>query len=117
MGEALAPAACLPDPLVGLVPVLTQPVGGRGDRAPDVVGHVPDVLVESVDRIDDLAVDVELELVGGVVADADRPGSSVAVEVVEGLFGDVRPAVDAVEHLQRPRSVGWSGPKAALEGR
>ena len=63
------------------------------------------VLVVEVDRVDQLAVDVELELVDGAVADPHRPGVAVAAQVVElGLVGDV--AVDVVEHPQRAEVVG-----------
>ena len=50
----------------------------------------PAVLVGEVDRVDQLAVDVELELVGGAVADPHGAGAAVALEVVELLFGELR---------------------------
>ena len=57
--------------------------------------------VEHVGCVDDLAVDVELELVCGVVADADWRGAAVAREMVEGLLWEMRSTVDPVEHLER----------------
>src|SRR5271170_3074523 len=101
MSEALAPCARLPDALVGLVPVLTQPVGHGCDRRPYAIGELLGVAIERVRRVDDLAVDVELELVCGSVAHADRRRGRVAREMVEGLLGNMRSAVDPVEHLKR----------------
>jgi hypothetical protein len=46
-----------------------------------------------------LAVDVELELVGGLVADPDGPGAAVAGPVLQVLL-EVRRPVDAVHDLQ-----------------
>ena len=66
------------------------------------------VLVGQPDRVQHLPVDVELELVGGAVADPDRLGAGVALEVVEGQLVQVGGAVDPVHDLQR------SGPLAGL---
>ena len=93
--EVLPAAADLPDPLVGPVPVVDQPVHHPADRLPEVVGDAVGVLVEEVDRVHHLAVDVQLELVGRGVADADRLRAAVAVEVVEVLLGQFVAAVDA----------------------
>ena len=59
----LAPAALLPDALVGLVPVLADPVDDAGEVDPRVVVDRRAVAVVEVDGVDQLAVDVELELV------------------------------------------------------
>lgn len=50
--------------------------------------------------IEGLAVDVELELVGGGVAGPDRVGAAVALEVVQDLLGQMRVAVDPVHDLE-----------------
>ena len=63
------------------------------ERAPE--------LVEEVHRVDELAVDVQLELVGSGIADPHRRRASVAFEVVEDLLGQVGPTVDPVHDLQR----------------
>ena len=55
------------------------------------------------DRVQQLAVDVELELVGGAVADPHRLGAGIALPVVQDLLVQVRGAVDPVHDLQRPR--------------
>ena len=60
----LLAAAGLPDALVGLVPVLAQPVEHAPQVCPSVSVQIGcTVLVVQVDRVDQLAVDVELELV------------------------------------------------------
>ena len=80
----------------------TQSTSSRR-RTPAVVADGRDVLVVQVDRVHQLAVDVQLELPVGGVADPHRPRAAVAVQVVELLLGQVGPAVDAVHELQRAR--------------
>ena len=106
VGEVLAAAAGLPDALVGLVPVLADPVDDPGEVLPGVVVDRGAVLVVEVDGVDQLAVDVELELVGGAVADPHRRRAAVALEVVEHLLGELGAAVDPVHDLQRARLAG-----------
>ena len=106
VGEVLSTAADFPDALVGLMPVVAEPVEVAGDLLPVVVGHELPVagqceLLVEVDRVDELAVDVELQLAGGSVSDADRTGTGVALEVIEGLFGDAGVAVHPVQRPQR----------------
>ena len=103
VGEVLLAAAGLPDPLVGLVPVLAQPVDDAGQRRPALVAGLHAAAVGQVDGVGGLAVDVELELVGGAVADPDRPRAAPALEVVQALLDQVRGAVDPVHDLQRAR--------------
>ena len=55
--------------------------------------------------VERLAVDVELQLVGGAVADPDRPRPAPALQVAEGLLGQIGGAVHPVHDLQRPRAV------------
>ena len=98
-------AAHLPHARVVAVPVLHHPFDDLGDVAPGVVADPGAVLVEQVDRVDELAVDVELQLVDRGVADPHRRGVAVPAQVVELdlLVGTV--AVDVVEHPQRSESV------------
>ena len=58
-------------------------------------------LVGGVDAVQRLAVDVELQLVGGAVADPHRARAAVALPVVERLLDEVGGAVDAVHDVQR----------------
>jgi hypothetical protein len=64
-------AADLPDPRVLLLPHLAGVVGEGGHEPPLLLlEHVPQP-VELVGRLDELAVDVELDLLGRAVPDAD----------------------------------------------
>ena len=103
----LAAAARLPDPLVGLVPVLADPVHDPYDRDPGVVVERRSVLVVEVERVDELAVDVELELLGRAVADPHRRRAAVALEVVEDLLGSSRPSIPYMT---------WNGPERCISG-
>jgi len=67
-----APTAGSPDAVVLSLPVVADPVDQAPQRNPQVVGDQRAVLVVQVDRVQELAVDVELELADGIVADPDR---------------------------------------------
>ena len=59
-----------------------------------------DPVVEQLDEVQQLPVDVELQLTVGGVANPHRRRSSVALDVVEDLLGEVVAAVDAVHDLE-----------------
>src|SRR5690606_26580045 len=61
--------------------------------------------VVTLEEQEQLAVDVELELVVGAVSDAHRPRRHVAVKMVERALGEVLATVDAVHDLQLARPV------------
>ena len=71
-------AADLPDSLVRLVPVLLQEVKQLPLQAPAVLVEVEPGLPAQCQGVYDLAVDVELTLVDGGVADPDRGGPFLA---------------------------------------
>jgi hypothetical protein len=70
--KLLASAPDLPDAFVGELPVVTDPVDEANQVRPQLIGDGLPVLVVEVDGVHQLAVDVELELVVGAVADPDR---------------------------------------------
>ena len=109
----LPAAAGLPDALVGLVPVVAQPVGELGELDPAGMADPQPTPVGQPDRVQQLTVDVELELIGGAVADADRLGAGVALPVVQGLLVQVGGAVDPVHDLQRPRPLSLAACSSA----
>jgi len=115
VGEVLAAAAGLPDPLVRLVPVLAQPVDDLRHRLPALVRQLQAVAVAEDDGVHRLAVDVELELVGGAVPDPHRPRAAPALEVIEHLLGQVGTAIDPVHDPQRTRAVPCLVRGAVLE--
>ncbi len=92
--------AHLPDPLVGLAPAGLQPVEDAAREAPRVVGGCQTLTPRLVERVDDLAVDVELALVGRAVADADRLRALVAGEPGKLELGESPLARDAVHDLE-----------------
>jgi hypothetical protein len=83
VGEVPPVGADLPDPLVRLVPGGARLVGHRLQELPVLGGEVVAVEDQLVRRLQQLAVDVELALRRGAVADADGPGAAVALQVVE----------------------------------
>lgn len=99
--EVLAAAAGLPDALVRPVPVVGEPVQRPGQRLPSPVRGLLRDLQALGHRGEGLAVDVQLELVDGAVADADGGGAAIALEVFECLLRQVGIAVDPVHRLER----------------
>ena len=108
VGEVLPAAAGLPDALLGLVPVLGEPVEDADDALPAGVPDLDPGVVAGVDAVECLAVDVELELVRGAVADPHGPRVAVARPVVERFLDEVGGAVDPVHDVER-RPVAVAG--------
>src|SRR5262245_47876171 len=106
----MPPSPDLPDSLVGLAPVLADPVGERPHADPEPVGNRLAVLVVEIDGVHDLAGDVELKLPRSIVPHPHRAGAPIAVEVVERRFRDVDPSVDPVEHLESPLRIDLAAP-------
>jgi hypothetical protein len=72
--EVLRIAADLPDALVGLAPLAHGSVGERADEPPAVrVELILEAGADHPDRVGQLPVGVDLALLGGTVAHADRP--------------------------------------------
>src|SRR6185503_10634318 len=89
----------LPDAGVGALPVPRDPLHQAAEDPPGAFGHGMRL---APDRgcLEHFAVDVELQLAGRAVADADRPRVHIAREVVEHGFLEVPPAIDAIHDLQ-----------------
>ena len=54
-----------------------------------------------IDCVQQLAVDIELQLLVGTVADPHGLRAAIALEVVERLLRKISPAIDAVNGLKR----------------
>src|SRR5437588_3082592 len=63
-------------------------------------GQLPSRAPDSVDRLQHLAVDIELQLVNGCVADSDWFRSTITIEIFEDVLGDPVIAVDRVHDLE-----------------
>ena len=101
--EVAARPAHLPDPLVRLVPGALEEVHHPLLERPRVaVGREP-VPARLVQRVDQLAVHVELKLLVRRVADPDRLRAGVPGQPVELVLVDPPLAGDAVEDLQLRR--------------
>jgi hypothetical protein len=100
--EFLALTADFPDAFVGELPVFTDPIEDLGDANPGVVGDGAPVFVVEIDSIEQFAIDIELELAPGGVADADRFGPAVTFEVIERDFIEIMMTVETVHDLEGP---------------
>src|SRR5947208_15774811 len=94
-------ATHLPHPGAALGPVTRGAVGELGDEALDLGVQLAELLAVEVQGIQQLAVDVELGLVPGSVADAYGGGVAPAAQVCKLALGEVVLARDAVHDLQR----------------
>ena len=92
-------AAHLPDAGVGLPPDAADEVGDAGEPPAGLAVQPPARLRVDQGGLQQVAVDVQLGLPGGVVADPHRARAAVAVELQRAL-GRVLAAVEAVEDLQ-----------------
>src|SRR2546430_4426645 len=73
MGEVLSGASHFPDPFVGPLPSVLEEIDEGQDQVEGVEVAVEDGAATAlIQRVDDLAVHVELELLGSRVADAHR---------------------------------------------
>ena len=94
-------AAHLPHAGVGLAPAPRGGVREIGDEPLDLRVELAELLAVQVQRVEQLAVDVELGLAPGAVADPDRGGVAPAAQVRQLALGEVVLAADPVHDLQR----------------
>src|SRR5207237_1388655 len=107
MGEVPALAADLPDSLIRLLPPFAGEPAKADERALRIAIEGPSAAHEVRRCADDLAVDVELDLVRGCISDAHRPRAAMAGEVQELALLRRLASVDVVEDAQlRPGSAG-----------
>ena len=100
MEKFMLPPAHFPDPVIFRVPMITDPIQQTCQIHPQVMGDGFAIFVIEIDCIHQLAINVELQLVSGTVANAHRRRLLVALQVGEELLGPDTASVDAVEHLQ-----------------
>ena len=93
-------AAHLPDALVALAPPGRGRVGAGHEEPPGVVVDVVEVVAQLVGGAEQLAVDVDLLLVPGAVADAHRAAVPPALQVRQRSLGEVVLTTDAEHDLQ-----------------
>ena len=91
--------AHFPDALIRLPPTGLEPVEDLARQRPRGVGGLEPALPRHVQRVDDLAVDIELELIGGAVSDPYRLGALVAGQPRQLELDQASLPRDAVHHL------------------
>ena len=97
--EMLPPAPRLPDTLVGQPPVVANPVRHPPQLAPKLVGNRLPVPIEQIHRIHQLAVNIQLQLIIGAVANPHRPRTPVAVQMIQIHLVQFPPPVNPVQNL------------------
>src|SRR6185436_4510161 len=85
---------------VRTLPVAAHPLHQLGDPAPEVVARVLASLVEKIERVDQLPVDVELQLLRRGVADPHWARAAIALEMIERALRQLPPSVERVDGLQ-----------------
>jgi hypothetical protein len=116
VGEVPPRATDLPDALVRVAPAGLQESQQSLLQVPDRLVVLQAGAPAQVQGVHHLAVDVELELVDGAVADPHRPGLLIAGQPVQLLLGDPPLAGHAVQDLHLPRLAG-DGPQQPLAPR
>src|SRR5207245_2392642 len=97
MEKLMLPPAHLPNSVVFRVPMITDPIQQPCQIYPQVVRDGFAIFVIEIDGVHQLAINIELKLVSGTVADAHGCRLLVALQVGEELVGQATAALDAVE--------------------
>src|SRR5215216_2374589 len=100
MDEVPGLRAPLPDSSVRVLPMLDCGLHEVDEEAPVVVVGLVPALVPAPALVEELPVCVELELSSGGIADPDRLGAAVALQVVELELGQAPLAPDAEQDLR-----------------
>src|SRR6266545_5382895 len=93
-------ASYLPDPLIAFVPALRGRVGQVHEERLRVGREVGELVGEAIDRIEELAVHVELPLVPRTVADPYRCAIAPTRQVGKLSFGEIVLSADSEHDLQ-----------------
>ena len=109
IGVLLRTAAPFPDPRIGLGPDILQTAGQIADQSRIVTADA--MLAGEVERIDDLAENIELQLAAGAVAEPYRPCVAETGEPIGLPLHGMATAVDAVERLDRDRFARQRAPQ------
>ena len=96
-------AALLPDAVVRLPPALAHGIDERLGEVPQAIGEEHALVSEPMDQVHDGAEHVELQLVLGEVADADRTRTPVAIECRDHGFGQ---ELVTGQRIQRAEALG-----------
>ena len=107
--------AHLPHPGVGLHPAPCRGVGEVGHERLDLGMEVAQLLAVEPERVEQLAVDVQLHLVPCAVAHSDRRRFAPAAQVRKLALGEVVLASDPVHDLKRALA-GAAARRAGHEG-
>ena len=83
-----------------MLPPLARDIGEPGEEGPVALGQLAAGLSVQVGGLEELAVRVELQLLHGAVADADRGRLSMSGEMLELAFGERALTADAVHDLE-----------------
>src|SRR5260370_7601534 len=94
-------AAHLPDPLIGVLPVLAEPIKDLHHFRPALIVQTS-IAGADVDRIHQLSIHIELSLRVGPVTDAHRPAPAVALQVIEVMLRHIPSTMNGKHRLHGP---------------
>src|SRR5687768_17044237 len=83
----LAAATHFPNSLVRLLPVFADPINEADEVLPKVMRDRRAPFIVEINGVQELAMDVELELIPGGIADANRLRAAISAEMREDLLG------------------------------
>jgi hypothetical protein len=87
MEKFVASAPNLPHSLIGSLPVTTDPLRKGSDVAPLRERCALVVTITQVQSVNELAMDIELQLIIGSVPDAYGARAAIALQMIERLLG------------------------------
>src|SRR5215469_5879470 len=100
MQEFFATTANLPNAFIGPPPVLGKPSQNALQAVPFINTEAVSIFAGEIDRIRQLSIKIQLELIPRAVSDANGPRISVSAQVVEFHFERIRRTVRSVQDLQ-----------------
>src|SRR5437879_5366677 len=99
MDKGLGATSHLPDPLIRLMPVQSQPAKQTTQVLPEIIGNVLVAIID-VDSVHQLAIDVKLLLVVRTIANTHGMAPQVSFQVVKSMFREGMTAINAVYRLK-----------------
>src|SRR5258707_13336018 len=94
-------AAYLPDPLIGVLPVLAEPIEDLHHFRPALIVQTS-IAGADVDRIHQLSIHIELSLRVGPITDAHRPAPAVALQLIEVMLRQIPSTMNGKHRLHGP---------------
>src|ERR1041384_4957656 len=99
MEEFPRPAANLPDPLVRAAPVFSQPFQEALNTLPSGMRDPVAVFICEINRVHHLAINIELQLLVGCIANPDRPRILISRKMIQRNLVEILSTIKSIHNL------------------